>query len=340
MKKEKDIIYAISFSASGNKNEKIYGKGKRIMNNDYQWVPFYEELADKLIAFSNRRGELFDLMKKVSLEQPLMKYLHFEKEEWWGPRNHEMDPFSVIGVMNRGTTDANRTALAKVLAGIFDVNLPAPTKFAGIPVMDNRKSFFAGSDEIWDLFFLAMEVAKTNLFSDEFKKAFEKAMDVNGNGLAYITMGLFWMRPNVFMPLDGNSRAYVSAHYGVATPNGHCTGDEYVNFLESLKTELSKQDSIISFPELSHSAWKERGAETLTAGEITFGSEENANQNTEMPQEVLSNKCAKNLILCGPPRYGKNLQRCSICCFDYRGERTGVCQNGGLFSSIQSVLKV
>ena len=108
----------------------------------YQWVPFYEALADKLLAYSDKRNELFELMKKVRSEQPLMKYLNFEREDWWGPRNHHMDPLTVIGVLNRGTTDANRIKLAKVLAETFRVELPAPVQFAGIPVLNNMNSFF------------------------------------------------------------------------------------------------------------------------------------------------------------------------------------------------------
>ena len=76
------------------------------MDNAYQWVPFYEALADKLLVYSDKRDELFALMKKVSSEQPLMKYLHFEREDWWGPRHHQIDPFSVIGVMNRGLQES------------------------------------------------------------------------------------------------------------------------------------------------------------------------------------------------------------------------------------------
>lgn len=68
------------------------------MDNAYQWVPFYEALADKLLAYNDKRSELFELMKKVASEQPLMKYLHFEREDWWGPRQHQIDPFSVIGL--------------------------------------------------------------------------------------------------------------------------------------------------------------------------------------------------------------------------------------------------
>ena len=185
------------------------------MDNAYQWVQFYEALANKLLEFNDKRIELFELMKKVRSEQPLMKYLNFEREDWWGPRNHHMDPLTVIGILNRGTTDANRIKLSKVLAETFGVEIPVPTQFVGIPVLNNMNSFFNGPNEIWELFVQAMASAQAGSFSDEFKDAFEKAISVKGNGLAYITMGLYWIRPNIFMPLDGNSRAFVSAYYGI-----------------------------------------------------------------------------------------------------------------------------
>lgn len=275
------------------------------MHNAYQWVPFYEALADKLLTYSNKRGELFELIKRVTSEQPLMKYLHFEREDWWGPRNHQIDPFSVMGVMNRGTTDANRIALARVLAITFDIQLTAPTQFAGIPVMDNRKSFFAGPDEVWELFALAIEAAEKKTFSDDFKKAFENAIAVNGNGLVYITMGLYWIRPNVYMPLDSNSRSFVLANYGITGPSGQCTGDEYVKFLESLKKELGKQNSEISFPELSHTAWTERGANTASDLEASTGREQNSVNSSTTALVDKSTQFAKNLILCGTPGTGK-----------------------------------
>lgn len=187
-----------------------------------------------------------------------MKYLHFEREDWWGPRKHQIDPFSVIGVMNRRTTDANRTVLAKVLSTMFDIKLSAPTHFEGIPVLNNMNSFFNGVDEVWDLFLLAMKAAEHNEFTAEFKVAFERAIAVNGNGLTYITMALYWIRPNIFMPLDGNSRAYVSTKYGVTAPSDNCTGSEYVTFLDTLKSEVAEQTPGITFPEISYSAWSEK----------------------------------------------------------------------------------
>ncbi len=228
------------------------------MDNAYQWVPFYEALANKLLAYSAKRNELFELMKKVRSEQPLMKYLNFEREDWWGPRNHHMDPLTVIGILNRGTTDANRIKLSKVLAETFGVELPTPTQFAGIPVLNNMNSFFNGPDEVWELFIQAMASAQSNNFSYEFRTAFEKAIAVKGNGLAYITMGLYWIRPNIFMPLDGNSRAFASAHYGITVPSGNCTGEEYVAFLKTLKAKVAERSPDMTFPEISYTAWTQK----------------------------------------------------------------------------------
>jgi 5-methylcytosine-specific restriction protein B len=279
------------------------------MDNAYQWVPFYEALADKLLAYSDKRNELFELMKKVRSEQPLMKYLNFEREDWWGPRNHHMDPLTVIGILNRGTTDANRIKLAKVLAETFRVELPAPVQFAGIPVLNNMNSFFNGPDEIWELYIQAMESAKTGIFSDAFKSAFEKAIAVKGNGLAYITMGLYWIRPNVFMPLDGNSRAFASNQYGITAPSGNCSGEEYVAFLKTLKAKVTGLSPKLTFPEISYTAWmqKDNKAESGSNSDFSVVDEQQQRAAFKSASVVTANSTsfAKNIILCGTPGTGK-----------------------------------
>jgi 5-methylcytosine-specific restriction protein B len=42
------------------------------MDNAFPWVPFYEALADSLLSYKNKRGDLFELIKKSSSGQPLM----------------------------------------------------------------------------------------------------------------------------------------------------------------------------------------------------------------------------------------------------------------------------
>ena len=270
------------------------------MDNEYQWITFYEVLADKLLAYKDKRNELFGLMKKMASQQQLMSYLHFENEDLWGPRNHQIDPFSVIGVMNRGITDTNRTLLAKILAETFDVKVSVPTEFAGIPVLNNMNSFFSSVDEVWDLLIHALNFSETKAHTEEFKTAFEKA--VNKNGLTYITMGLYWIRPNVFMPLDTNSCAFVSSRYGIVAPGGHCSGDDYLNFLGSLKNELNKQSPGLSFPEVSHTAWIEKGKNRQPENSNQPTSSQSTSQNSAISRDRILDK---NIILYGTPGTGK-----------------------------------
>jgi len=279
------------------------------MDNAYQWVPFYEALADKLLVYSDRRDELHALLKKLAAEQPLMKYLHFEREDWWEPRHHRIDPFSVMGVMNRSTTDANRTLLAKEFANAFDIQIPVPTKFLGIPVLNNMNSFFNGTNEMWELFIQAMNSAETNRFSEEFKTAFEKAIAVSGNGLAYTTMGLYWIRPNIFMPLDGNSRAYTSSKYGLTAPSGNCTGREYVSFLDTLKVKINEQSPGLTFPEISYIAWTLKDNKSPTGSSRSSIIDDNKQRSIVLDNTIVGESkghiIPKNLILYGTPGTGK-----------------------------------
>ena len=261
------------------------------MDNSYQWVPFYEVLADKLLEYKDKREELFNLMKKLASEQQLMEYLHFDREDWWEPRQYQIDPFSVMAVMNRSITKANKTLLANVLANAFNITVAVPTEFNGIPTLNNQKSFFAGVDEVWNLFIQAMKATEVNQLSIEFKEAFEKAIAVNGNGLASITTGLFLIRPSIFMPLDKNSRSYVSSQYDISVPDGAViSGEEYVEFLSKLKSKLEMQSLGISFQEVSHTAWVERGTNRQLDTDI------------QTPDNVISDK---NIILYGTPGTGK-----------------------------------
>jgi 5-methylcytosine-specific restriction protein B len=103
------------------------------------------------------------------------------------------------------------------------------------------------------------------------------------------------------MPLDSNSRSFVSAHYGVSAPIGTCTGDEYVNFLTTLKRAIEEQSPDITLPEVSYMAWTERETDIPTAS--ASGASEESSTSTVTAQS--ESAMAKNTILYGPPGTGK-----------------------------------
>ncbi|WP_409228805.1 AAA family ATPase [Gudongella sp. SC589] len=265
------------------------------MNNEYSWIEFYEDFANKLLSYKNRQSELFEIIKGLSEEQPLMNYLHFEREDWWAPRDYRIDPFSVMGIFNRGLTDSNRKYLAGILADTFHIDHPTPSEFTGIPLLNNMNSFFGGTDELWTLFIEAIKAADSNSITDEFKSAFNDAIAVTGNGLAYITMSLFWIRPNSFMTLDNNSRDYITKEIGIKVPSFKCSGQDYVDFLSELNNKIKSLSPSLTFPEVSHIAWSKK-KQSLN------GEDKKPVEKKKESKMVISDK---NLILYGPPGTGK-----------------------------------
>lgn len=229
--------------------EKYFGKTEEI----YSWIPFYEELADKLYEYKNRKDELFEIIKELREEHDYFNYLNFEKEEWWGPRNYTIDPFSVFAVMNRGITDANRFKIGEIYKETFVLNAAVPNDFTGIPVLNNMQSFFADKEtnELWILFEEAINYAETKEISDDLIAAYDAARKIKGNGMGMLTIALYLVRPNVFMPLDRNSREYIASKYKVTVPTSNNDQTTYFKFLN----ELEKVSENIPFYNISYDAW-------------------------------------------------------------------------------------
>lgn len=225
------------------------------MNEQFQWIPFYEELADKLHEFIDRKDELFEIIKEFESEYPYFRYLKLDKEDWWGPRNYTIDPFSVMGVMNRGLADENRVIIGKLYADIFDISASVPTTFPGIPVLNNMRSFLGDTADnpLWELFEEALEYAETKNVTDQLIHAFDNVREIGGNGLAMVTIVLYWIRPEVFMPLDSNSRRFIPRKYNIEVPGLNGRGEEYFNFLKDLNTVTQETP----FYEISYEAWLE-----------------------------------------------------------------------------------
>lgn len=224
------------------------------LGEDYSWIPFYEELADKLYGYVNQKDELFEIINDLREEYKYFDYLHFDKEKWWGTRNYIIDPFSVMAVMNRGITDKNRIKIAKIYAEKFDINFSIPYRFDGIPVLNNMNSFYGDTKDnhLWQLFKEALDYAESKEITEDLISTFDKVREKSEIGLAMITIGLFWIRPHVFMPLDSLSKKYISKKMNITVPSINADGASYFSFLKELEEVVEGK----SFYELSYDAWE------------------------------------------------------------------------------------
>lgn len=233
------------------------------MADTYPWIPFYEEFADTLVGYRDRQSELIAFLK--DLQDQGRKITPLNDRDAQGNRFllKEIDPFTFYGVFNRGTTFEERSLILKEIKTQFDVRADVPTDFAGIPVLNNQKSWlFAYAkdrqvgdvDRLWDVFELALH--RNPFDNPEFAKAFDRALQVRMTKFN-LTMGLFWIRPHTFLSLDRQMRQLL----GLKLPREGLSFDFYRKAVERVVAEQR------NIPKLSEEAWEQGAKKEKPSGD-------------------------------------------------------------------------
>lgn len=186
--------------------------------NQFEWIPFYEEFADKLLAYKDNRQRLIEKIKQV-YEVTGIKLPRLERNENGDNEIVDIDPFTTFGLFNKGITDANRVRICTAIKDLFEVSSPVPTYFDGIPVLNNQMATFYwfgngrgehDIDNLWDVFSyaLALNQNDTTNIREDFKKAFDTSLSQKGVKWN-LSMGLYWVRPNRFLNLDSRNRWFI-----------------------------------------------------------------------------------------------------------------------------------
>ena len=172
-------------------------------------------------------------------------------------------PFTTMGTFNRGISAANRKAIAHEMALFLGVSEPVPDDFTGIPTLNNMNSvvFYDLSyiDPLWRVFEDAIVLAESDnedsrqSFMDSYGRIFEES----GIGRR-LTIGLFWARPDRFLPMDQSSEDYVSVSLGVTIPGQvPLSGSQYLELLDQLRLRFDGTDSPVrSYRDLARAAYE------------------------------------------------------------------------------------
>ena len=131
----------------------------------------------------------------------------------------DLDPFSVFSIFNRGITDKNRGIICTKLKDGFGITAPIPEDYNGIPIVNAMRSNFMAFEKdrkkgdierLWNVFVAAVK-------DEPIKDAYDALKDQNL--IKYnLTIGLFWVRPDKYLPLDGNCRDYLKS-LGISVPH-------------------------------------------------------------------------------------------------------------------------
>ncbi len=235
-------------------------RGVKVMEEKdrFSWIPFYTELAEKLLTYKDKRKELTDIVYELG---ELAGYLHNAKQQ----KFDELHPFAVFGVFNRRITEENRKKICQYFKERLGLTSDIPDDFDGIPILNNMNSFwglpFFGIDENnksevnenWELF----EIIFSDDFNDDiFCNFFDKVIKQNGTKWS-VTMELFWISPYKFMPLDDNSRKYLEKLGIKVFKEKDYNGRNYLNLMNEIdKLIANKNIKERNISEISQSAWE------------------------------------------------------------------------------------
>ena len=214
------------------------------------WIPLYEEFADKLLTYKSSRNKLLEKLDLVFQKANMV----FPKLE--ADNSHiDIDPFTVFGFFNKQITWENKIIIITAIKDVFDLKAPIPADFDSIPQINNLKAaFFYGIpgrgekdiDNLWDIFEKALSFNIND--TEEIANLYTKCQDQKGINWN-LSMGLFWIRPNKFIPLDANTRNCLNKKFQIII-NKPIDGTEYFNLIGRLQSE--------NFPELSFDAWVDK----------------------------------------------------------------------------------
>lgn len=238
--------------------------------NQFDWVNFYKEFATKLLDFKDKRDELIEKVKKIykitGINIPTL-----EKDN----NLVDIDPFTIFGLFNKKLTDSNRIKILTAIAQLFDINTKVPKSFDSLPVLNPQNATFyyfigdRGEDDIndlWSFYISALAYAKSR--TEENLKTlsyyFDLVINKKGNGNSKITMGLYWIFPDVFLNLDSRNEWYIyesgkipkSIVKELPVIERKISAEKYFKIIKVLeKYLLEEKSNVKDFKELSFDAW-------------------------------------------------------------------------------------
>ena len=227
-------------------------------DSSFNWSEFYMEFADKLLEYRDNRKELIDKIYNVysTIDVNLAKLEGDDEGNSIKP--YDIDPFTVFALFNKQITHSNRLTIIDGLKKEFSISAPLPENFKGIPRVNNLRATFyyfndnRGVDDIenlWDLFSHALDFS--NDFNEKSRQDFIDCFNkvIKQLGIKWnITMGLFWIRPFVFVSLDEKMRNYLS--------NPQILSQEIANEISSLKDSPPEGDTYLKICDHVYSAIK------------------------------------------------------------------------------------
>ncbi|MBP5621098.1 MAG: hypothetical protein J6X44_03695, partial [Thermoguttaceae bacterium] len=232
----------------------------------FDWILFYQELADKLLPFKNDRKSLVKKLKNVYAKLGI---------DFPEIINHDVDPFTVYGFFNKSRMgDAKRISIARGIKEELCLEANVPQSFDGVPLLMPLQAAFTWfndnrgidvCDRFWKVFEVACSYADlpNEKNKDAFIKAYNTVKDLKGLKWR-LSIALYWTRPYSYLNLDSRNRDFLSLSAKIDPKSREFVknmkkapdGNGYLDICQAVSNSLKTGDSDFhDFPNLSYQAW-------------------------------------------------------------------------------------
>ena len=173
----------------------------------FSWIPIHQEATRKMLTVPKRQRELLATLREM--ERQGLKVIRLRDQDpqgSWHPLE-QIDPFTFLATFNRGITADNRRANWQFVKKSWNLQSEVPQDFSGIPTVNSLASWFfsysfqreeGDIEALWQLASQAMERRITEIDEELFKRCCKVRMV----GIGKLTIGLFWINPQSFLPCD------------------------------------------------------------------------------------------------------------------------------------------
>ena len=220
----------------------------------FTWIPIHEESAKKLLQFQNRSPELVTILSRMHDMGLKANSITDKTEDGSRIPLEEIDPFTFLATFNRGVRDDNRRALWQHLKDEWGLEADIPGDFDGLPLANLQNSWLMPFKAnrapnhialLWEFYAHIMSVDPENLNA----ALMDKVLGLQNVGMAFLTMGMFWVRPTVWIATDGKNIEFATEKGIRGKPK---TGQEYLAWLKEVRSTIAEDG--VEFSRQAHLA--------------------------------------------------------------------------------------
>jgi len=217
----------------------------------FTWIPIHQEAIGRILQYRDNQAELLILLREM--EQKGLRVISLKDK---GPGEQpielgEIDPFTFFATFNRRITDSNRRENWAFLKTRWGLQAAVPDDFTGIPILHPMRSWLLPwamdrpKDHVTLLWQLAAQGAEGDVQKIE-PDLFDRCVNLRQVGIGVMTIGLFWINPEHFLPTDKKSLAYGRSKGVALEPSNYRS---YCQWLSEMTARFGN-----NYPQVSHEA--------------------------------------------------------------------------------------